>query len=270
MASLGEIRNTSKQSRDSHFTLWNRHVVSHFSLYITKLLLYTPITANQITFLMLLLGIIGPIFLFNGFFVIGLLLLHLAVVLDNVDGEIARYKNQKSMMGKYLDGVYHVVVSQFMLFGYAYGIYNLHPSKLLIIFGFLAAAFSKSVVLPAIFDVIVTMRVWGAHPPLRTKTDGSEVKEIEGKAETYRSPMLKLYSFLKEFWEHPFNLIALTILYIWEVYNLKYIYLPPYSATVVFFIIYGSFVTLNQLASFIVHTRKNSIESFYVFLFGRK
>jgi len=197
-------------------------------------------------------------------------LLHLAVVLDNVDGEIARYKNQKSMMGKYLDGVYHVIVSQFMLFGYAYGVYSLYPNKLLIIFGFLAAAFSKSVILPSIFDVIVTMRIWGKHPPLRTKTDGSEVKEIEGKADAYRSPMLKLYSFLKEFWEHPFNLIALTALYIFETYNMKYLFLPPYFLTVAFFVLYGTFVTLNQIASFILHTKKNSIESFYVFLFGRK
>ena len=270
MASLNKIRNTAKQTRDSHFTLWNRHVVSHFSIYITKFLLYTPVTANNVTFMMLVLGIIGPIFLFNGFFVTGLLLLHLVVILDNVDGEIARYKNQKSMMGKYLDGVYHVVVSQFMLFGYAYGVYSLYPSKLLIIFGFLAAAFSKSVVLPTIFDVIITMRVWGAHPPLKTKTDGSEVKEIEGKAEIYKSPMLKLYSVLKEFWEHPFNLIGLTILYIWESYNMRHLILPPYFLTVVFFVLYGSFVTLNQIASFIVHTRKNSIESFYVFLFGKK
>lgn len=269
MASLKEI-GTIRKYRDSHLTLWNKYVCSHFSIYITKLLLYTPVTANHVTFTMLVLGIAGPIFLFNGFFAAGLVLLHIAVVLDNVDGEIAKFKNEKSMMGKYLDGVYHVAVSQLMLFGYAYGVYNLHPSRLLIVFGFLAAAFSKSLILPTIFDVIVTMRIWGAHPPLRTKTDGTEVMEIEGKAGKYKSHMLRLYSILKEFWEHPFNLIGLTILYIWEIYNMKYLILPPYFLTVVFFIAYGTFVTLNQAASFILHTRKNSIESFYVFLFGRR
>lgn len=270
MASLNEIRKTRSIPRDSHFTLWNKYVCSHFSIYITKILLYTPVTANQITFFMLILGLAGSIFLFNGLFVTGLLLLHFAVLLDNVDGEIARYKNERSMMGKYIDIVYHVTVVPLMLFGYAYGTYGLYPSKLLIIFGFLAAMFSKSVILPAIFDVIVTMRLKGAHPPLRTKTDGSEVKEIEGQAESYRIPMLKIYSMVKDFWEHPLNLVALTILYIFEIYNLKHFILPPYSATIAFFVLYGAFVTLNQTASFILHTKKNSIESFYVFLFGRK
>ena len=114
------------------------------------------------------------------------------------------------------------------------------------------------------------MRRWGSHPPLRTKTDGSEVKEIEGLAGDYKSNLLKIYNILKEFWEHPFNLVALTILYIWEVYNLNHLFLPAYSATIAFFVLYGTFVTLNQAASFIVHTKRNSIESFYVFLFGRK
>ena len=270
MASLKKIKETRGIPRDSHFTLWNKYVCSHISIYITKILLYTPITANQVTFLMLVLGIAGSIFLFNGFFIAGLLLLHLAVVLDNVDGEIARFKNQRSMMGKYLDGIYHVTVSQLMLFGYAYGIYSLYPSKLLIIFGFMAAMFSKSLILPSLFDVIVTMRIKGMHPPVKIKTDGSEVKEIEGQAENYNSGLLKIYNILKEFWEHPFNLIALTILYAWEVYNLKRLILPAYSATVAFFVLYGTFVTLNQIASFVVHTKRNSIESFYVFLFGRK
>ncbi len=270
MASLKEIKKTGSLPRDSHFTLWNRYVCSHFSVYITKLLLCTPITANHVTFLMLIFGIAGSILLFNGFFVAGLLVLHFAVILDNVDGEIARYRNERSMMGKYLDVVYHFSVSPLMLFGYAYGAYNLHPDKLLIIFGFLAAMFSKSVILPGIFDVIVTMRIKGMHPPLRTKTDGSEVKEIEGQAESYRSPLLRIYSMVKDFWEYPFNLVGLTILYIWEIYNLKYSLLPEYSATIVFFVLYGTFVTLNQIASFILHARKNSIESFYVFLFGRK
>ena len=270
MVSLREIRETRSMPRDSHFTLWNKYVCSHFSIYITKLLLYTPITANHVTFMMLVLGIAGSAFLFSGFFAAGLLALHFAVVLDNVDGEIARFKNQSSMMGKYIDVVYHVTVSPLMLFGYAYGIYNLHPNNLLLIFGFLAAMFSKSVILPAIFDVIVTMRMKGSHPPLKTKTDGKEVMEIEGQAEKYNNPLLKVYSMVKDFWEHPFNLVALTILYIWEVYNLEYLYIPAYSATVTFFVLYGAFVTLNQTASFVLHSRKNSIESFYVFLFGRK
>ena len=270
VASLKELKSAGSKGRDSHFTLWNKYVCSHFSVYITKIILYTPITANHVTMMMVTLGIIGPVFLFYGSFVAGLVMLHLAVLLDNVDGEVARAKNQKSMMGKYLDSFHHVTASPLMLFGYAFGVYMIHPDIKLIIFGFLAASFSKSIVLPVIFDTIVTMRVRGVHPPIHSKTDGSEVKEIEGLADSYKSPLLKVYSIAKEFWEYPFNLVALTILFILENSGRTFISNQPYVLTVWFFVIYGTFMALNQLASFALHTKRNSIESFYVFLFGRK
>ena len=241
------------------------------SVHITKLLIRTPVTANQVTLLNVLLGIIGPILLFNRFFITGLLLIHLTVILDNVDGEIASYRKKFSMLGMYIDAIYHVIVNPLMIFGFAYGIYTLHPNKLLIIFGFLSAMFAQSVVVPAIFDTIVSMKIRGEkRPKIDRRITGEEVAEYEGQTKEFKNPLLKIYHISRRVWAFPDNLILLTILYGWEIANIKFGFIPPFLATVVFFVVYGSYVTLNNIISFVFHTKKNSIDSFYVFLLGKK
>ena len=268
--SIKELRKICHDEKNRD--LWySKYFGKRLSIYITKILLYTPITANHVTLIMLLLGIVGPIFLFNGFFIIGLLLIHLSMFLDFVDGDIARYRKQRKMLGIYIDGVYHVVTNQLMLFGFAYGIYTLYPNKLLIIFGFLSAMFGRSVAVTAIFDSIASMKTRGeTTPPIISSASKEEVIEYEGQTREYKNPLLKLYHFLRNIWTFPSNLVMLTLLYVWEIINLKYAFIPNFMASVIFFVVYGSFMTFNQALSFAFHAKKNSIDSFYVFLFGKK
>ena len=78
------------------------------SLYLTWPLLPTPITPNQITVFMLLLGTTAAAAIIAGWFVAGLLLAYLNVLFDAVDGEVARYKKIYSLRGVYLDLVNHL------------------------------------------------------------------------------------------------------------------------------------------------------------------
>jgi hypothetical protein len=268
--SIKELRRICYEGYKGKMASYNKYFLMTFSIYITKLLLYTSVTANHVTLMMLALGVIGSIFLFNGYFIIGLILIHLAQLLDSVDGEIARYRKKTSFLGMYFDTLYHVVTTPLMLFGFAYGIYSLYPNNLLILFGFLSAVFSQSVVMPSIFDTICSSKIRDKIPPIDPKVKGENVREFEGQAKEYKSPLLKIYHLIRNIWIFPTNLIILTLLYIWESINSAYIFIPEFSAIFVFFIIYGSLVTLNQIVSFTFHTRKNSIDSFYVFLFGRK
>ncbi|MBN4049037.1 CDP-alcohol phosphatidyltransferase family protein [archaeon AH-315-M20] len=268
---IKKLREICYKNHKGQLIFYNQYILRGISIYITKVLLYTPITANQVTLFMLIFGITGSVFLFNGFFIIGLLLIHLAQLLDSVDGEIARYKKEKTMLGKYLDTIYHTITTPLMLFGFAYGTYNLYPNKLLIVFGFLSAIFAQSIVMPSIFDTIVSSKIRGVSPPIKkSRINEEEVLEYEGQTKEYKNLFLKIYHNLRGFWKFPSNLLMLTALYIWEVINLKYSFAPAFITSVVFFIIYGSFVTLAQIASFVFHTKKNSIDSFYVFLFGKK
>ncbi len=77
-----------------------------FSRPLTLLLLKTPLTPNQITLISLAFGVVAGV-LFSkgtyGFSVAGALSYQLAVVLDNCDGEVARAKNKRSVIGGWLD-----------------------------------------------------------------------------------------------------------------------------------------------------------------------
>jgi phosphatidylglycerophosphate synthase len=73
---------------------------------ITRLAVRGPITPNQVTVVSLLTGLLGAWLLAHASFaasVSGLLFCQLSVVLDHVDGEIARLKFQFSRLGKWLD-----------------------------------------------------------------------------------------------------------------------------------------------------------------------
>ncbi len=81
-------------------------LVRHFSYPITRLLLRTPITPNQVTALSLVFGLGAGIACLQGDFIsvlFGAILFLICYVLDNCDGEIARLKNMRSHFGMRFD-----------------------------------------------------------------------------------------------------------------------------------------------------------------------
>jgi len=111
ISSIKEIREKYQYSPSD--TWYARMVCRKFSVYFTWFFLRTPIIPNQITFLMILSGIIGGIFLgIKGHItgLIGVLFLQLFLILDCVDGEVARCKKKFSSKGKFLDLVANDIV----------------------------------------------------------------------------------------------------------------------------------------------------------------
>ena len=84
----------------------DRYVNRTLSEPITRLVVRWPVTPNQVTVVSLLTGLLGAWLLAcdgAAAALCGLLLFQLSVVLDHVDGEIARLKFQFSRLGKWLD-----------------------------------------------------------------------------------------------------------------------------------------------------------------------
>ncbi|MFE3324361.1 CDP-alcohol phosphatidyltransferase family protein [Streptomyces sp. NPDC059176] len=78
------------------------------SLRITRVLVTTRVTPNQLTYLMTLAGVLAlPALLIPGVWgaVLGVVMVQLYLLLDCVDGEVARWKKQYSLSGVYLDRV---------------------------------------------------------------------------------------------------------------------------------------------------------------------
>jgi len=92
------------------------------SIYLTRLFLATDITANQVSVLMLLVGIAGAVPFFFGYFWIGLAVSYLAVLLDASDGEVARYRRTYSLRGIYIDLVNHLLTQELFFLGLGFAV----------------------------------------------------------------------------------------------------------------------------------------------------
>lgn len=123
---------------------WWHALFRFFSKYITWILVKTSITANFITLTGLLIGLIGLIFIGIGsnlFIIIGFVLLYLYYLSDEVDGEVARYKNQTSLRGIYYDEIGHLLFQGWFFFSLGYRIFRINEEFLYIIFGVIATFF---------------------------------------------------------------------------------------------------------------------------------
>jgi hypothetical protein len=87
--------------------LFVKYVIRPLSFYLSVLFIEFGFTANGVTWLSMLLGLVGSIFLALGdsFELVGCLLLLVWLILDHVDGNIARYNKTQSNYGDFLDTV---------------------------------------------------------------------------------------------------------------------------------------------------------------------
>jgi phosphatidylglycerophosphate synthase len=119
-------------------------VMKRLSIYITWVLLHTPVTANQVTVSFIVIGLIGSFLLAFGnqwLSILGALVLFLHSVLDHVDGEVARYKKICSPGGKYLDLVAHKIVNPIVFACISFGVYHNCNAPMVFAFGFAAVTF---------------------------------------------------------------------------------------------------------------------------------
>ena len=90
----------------------------------SAILVKLPITPNQITTASLLLGVTGGIFFISSNFetqLIGSFIFFLSYILDNCDGEVARYKNLTSSFGEEFDTFVDWIVHAFFFATLGYG-----------------------------------------------------------------------------------------------------------------------------------------------------
>ncbi|MCK1815672.1 CDP-alcohol phosphatidyltransferase family protein [Streptomyces carpaticus] len=98
-----------------------RLYMREISLRWTRHLVNTRITPNQLTYLMVLAGIAaGGVLLVPGIAgaILAALLIQLYLLLDCVDGEVARWRSTTSITGVYLDRVGHYLAEAALLVGF--------------------------------------------------------------------------------------------------------------------------------------------------------
>jgi phosphatidylglycerophosphate synthase len=100
-----------------------RLVLRDVSLRLTALLIRTPVTANQLTGLMIVVGLVAAVVaarpgLPAAFLTLLLILAYF--LLDLCDGEVARWRRATSVTGVYLDRVGHYFVEAALLSAYGF------------------------------------------------------------------------------------------------------------------------------------------------------
>ncbi|MFC1685683.1 CDP-alcohol phosphatidyltransferase family protein [Nanoarchaeota archaeon] len=112
---------------------WGKHpinirILGPFSSYVAYIFArFTPLTPNQISFTWGFLGVVACFFIGLGgysYMVFGAILYHFAVLLDYVDGEIAKAKKITTIGGTYLDRLFHYIHRGLLVLALGWGIYN--------------------------------------------------------------------------------------------------------------------------------------------------
>ena len=139
---LKELNRICQKPRYKEVGNWMvRHILRDAALPVTWVLLHTPITANQVTLISLIVGLIGIIFfaLPPFFFLIGTLLLQLWYLLDHVDGQIARYRKTASLTGRFFDFMMHHIIHISILFSLGVYSFFLTQQFLFVLWGFVSS-----------------------------------------------------------------------------------------------------------------------------------
>jgi phosphatidylglycerophosphate synthase len=183
---LKKICQTTESAKNDSFI--GKYLIRNVSIYITKILLYTPITGNQVTMLWFFFDLTGIVLLAMGKYwisILGVISLIISYILDCTDGEIARFRNSCSNRGGYLDRLFHDIVAPGIFAGLTFGIYAKSHDYKIFVFGFLASIF---IILMVIFDIEKSL-------VLRSGTNrqhNKEQKNIFVRTEKNKSKFVKL------------------------------------------------------------------------------
>lgn len=101
------------QSAKNHRTEWQYRIHRRISIYVTWVLLHTPLTANQASLLSFAVGFGAGGLVLRGdsrLALLGLVGFYAYFLLDKVDGEIARFRDERSLRGVCLDYIGHMAI----------------------------------------------------------------------------------------------------------------------------------------------------------------
>jgi phosphatidylglycerophosphate synthase len=124
-ATFAEVKRLSRRSNHTQ----NQRTMffsSRVSIYITYLLSKTPMTANGVTYIFTVVGLAASAVGYLPVYwapMLGFALYRLHVILDVVDGELARYRKSCSPIGAYLDFLTHYFVYTTAVFGFGVNCY---------------------------------------------------------------------------------------------------------------------------------------------------
>lgn len=198
------------------------------SIYFTKIFIMLKASANQVTLIHLFTGFLAALFFIFGnywYSIIGVLLMHLSLIFDHVDGEIARYWKKASQKGKYLDFVSYDLITSITFFTISLGAYNnsnrflsfdSHHNPITLVLGYVASTFWLLITLASTREATVI-----------AERETDDVLKNAGETQQVSSVRMKLGDlfFLIRLYH---NIVVITSIFI--IFNLQSLFLIGFSA----------------------------------------
>ena len=212
-----------------------------FSLRLSWLLYRTNITPNFVTFIQILSGLsaclVIALFPKQEVFILGIMFLHLAYLLDCSDGEIARAKNMSSLEGLFLDKFAHAITmpSIFMSVSIYYSQYFIEYQFFILLISFISSLCTFNPInrlLTSIVQQLITKKQYAQYDlnkysknrKLKNENDVLQILEDEYLA-TPKDISLKkrikgkMLRFGKQFFRHVSYLFFITTLLVFELFG---------------------------------------------------
>lgn len=139
---IKELRKVCQPYYKFEESIFLAYLIRSFSIYFTRIFILLKISANQTSVLSLLFGLVGSVLVMMmspWYIFFGSVCLIIHTVLDFVDGEVARYTNNGTLTGKYMDDVNHSINVPMLMFLLSFGLYELTDNIWIFFLGSLAS-----------------------------------------------------------------------------------------------------------------------------------
>lgn len=131
-----------KKRLDFKTGIWGYSVIRPLSFYFSAFFLKIKMTANQISFIGLIMLFFSFYYFYIGKFIWGAILINAYYLSDCIDGNMARFKIKKSnMFGEILDSVVGLIYCSFIYFFVGLGIFLESGDLIYIILGSMTSIF---------------------------------------------------------------------------------------------------------------------------------
>jgi len=235
MPSIKELRElTQKEKIESRERPWGYASLQRGpSVYLTWLLVRTPITPNMITLVSIACGAAGAIASSGVSWnakITGLALIYLNLLLDRVDGEVARYKHAYSLRGIYLDELNHLFIPPLFFFALAWGLAQTSasiPPLILILCGIAAGFASILLRMTHNLPYQIFLKKYIKHRELFPASMALPSIANIRKEYSLVYPMVKIFHQFQDFF---ITVLAFSIVLIVERLWNPYYFLYPYSS----------------------------------------
>ncbi len=240
METIPELRKICQGTRREADTYHGRYFARHISIYITYFCLLLGLSANTVTFISLLIGMLSVVFFSLGassFIIWGIILLQFWYILDHVDGEIARYNKTVSLSGEYFDHINHYLIHPTIFFALGIGLYNLYKAQVYLIMG---SASGLSILLIRVITNLRKLVLFSEYRSLGIATQKFPLK---------KSPNLlkKIFILIHGFCTYPtvMNMVTLAVMID--------LFIPHKAITSIlaFYSIFATLVWFSRLALFV-------------------